>query len=47
MDAEQIFFTLPTTHEFCVKTSTASKPSQKIETDTDALTAGFLLTSSI
>ena len=40
-------FTLPATHEFSVKTGTASKPSQKGEPATDALTAGFLLTSSI
>ena len=47
MDVEQVLFTLPVTHNFCVKTFTASKPSQKVETATYASTAGSLLTSSI
>ena len=34
-------------HAFCVKTGTASKPSQKGESATDTMTAGPLLTSSI
>ena len=41
------FFTLHVTHEFSVKTGTASKSSQKYEPATDASTARSLLTSSI
>ena len=41
------YFTLPATHKFCVKTGTASKPSQKGEPDTYASTDGSLLISSI
>ena len=40
-------FTLPETHEFCVKTGTSSKPSQKGEPTTYASAAGSLLDSSI